>query len=530
MPYYSKNIYSNPTYYTIADNESPFTYIDGASNQQQHYEKNASEQTESQFDKEQLPFNIDDLVPPNQLVLQKQYQQQQYQQQQQQQQYQQQQYQQQPINVMQNNGNTDSMEALSSHNLVLQNLVNSSSAYNPQGSFTTWNNPRQIQQEIPCNPEIHLMHYCEQICLRYKLLISSIFFYFCLVHNVSNEMQFDVNDGFNQITCSIDTLIQNNVILQEACKGLSLKQIYQVVFNYLLDSRFKEGQCHNTISSEAATVNSYQTLNSLLSPSPSEESQLHSGTMVHWRGVTENNDFGVSSLIVSDNEAGVNSSTDEPLVSRFYLPTKCKPFNPDTSDFPLKKDEPKWKCMVKGCHTTYSRRRDLWSKHIYTNHFGYGTIFYTCSIDPNHRGVQQTTHREETYQNHLKNCWKKWKDQHHKAYANMIEPPEHLYFVTRPVVETFCCGFKGCSYRASTEKELKEHVFNRHDHYMLKVVIYVSCFPMLLVYKFALSRVARLNEHLRFASGHFLVVVARDNLLNLKWHASHQIAAVLKTI
>ena len=121
------------------------------------------------------------------------------------------------------------MEALSSHNLVLQNFVNSSSnndchsgthvrnflfvnikhiipfsllfdspackiiliiilepnsrklfffktAYNPQGSFTTWNNPLQIQQEIPCNPQIHLMHYYEKICLRYKLLISSIFF------------------------------------------------------------------------------------------------------------------------------------------------------------------------------------------------------------------------------------------------------------------------------------------------------------------------------------------------------------------
>ncbi|KAG2216923.1 hypothetical protein INT45_003186 [Circinella minor] len=413
MPYYSKNIYSNPTYYTIPDNESPFTYIGGASNQQQHYDKNASEQTESQFDKEQLPFNIDDLVPPNQLVLQKQYQQQQYQQQQyqqqqyqqqqyqqqQQQQYQQQQYQQQPINIMQNNGNTDSMEALSFHNLVFQNLVNSSSAYNSQGSFTTWNNPLQIQQEIP--------------------------------------------------------------FLQEACKDLSLKQAYQVAFNYILNSRFKEeGQRHNTISSEAATVNGHQTFNSLLSPRSSESQLLHFGTMEHWRNVTENNDFGVSSLIVSDNEAGVNGST----VSRFYLPTKCKPFNPDTSNFPLKKDESKWKCMVKGCHTTYSRGRDLWSKHIYTNYFGYRTIFYTCSIDPNHRGVQQKVQRKESYQNHVKNCWMKWKDLHPKAYASMTKAPEHLHSFVIPIVETFCYGFKGCSYRTSTEKELKEHVFNQHDH------------------------------------------------------------------
>ncbi|KAG2216922.1 hypothetical protein INT45_003185 [Circinella minor] len=418
---YSEDIYSSLTYLDIANtNESPSTYIGGTSNQQQNYDNDVLERTESQLSKEQLYFDLDDLVSPNQLQYQQQQQQsnsqyqQQYQQQhqkyQQYQQQQQQQYQQQPIDRMQNSRSTDSVEALSSHNLVLQNFVNSSSnndcqsAYNPQGNFTTWNNPLQIQQEIP--------------------------------------------------------------FLQEACKDLSLKQAYQVAFNYILNSRFKEeGQRHNTISSEAATVNGHQTFNSLLSPRSSESQLLHFGTMEHCKNLTGNIDLSVPLPVMSDNEAGA----DKTVLIKFGPQTNCESFNPAENA----KDTSKFTCMVGGCsNKAYSRSRELWSRHILTKHFNYGTIIYTCSIDPNHAGVIRTASRKEACLNHLKNCWKKWKLTHHKNYSNMTSPPEHLYSVAKLIVGKFWCDFKDCIYNSSTEEELEEHVFDQHDYVNKKGATY----------------------------------------------------------
>ncbi|KAI7854335.1 hypothetical protein BDC45DRAFT_585464 [Circinella umbellata] len=334
---------------------------------------------------------------------------------------------------MQNSRNTDSVEALSSHSLILQNFVNSSSnndchsAYNPQGSFTTWNNPLQIQQETP----------------------------FC---NVSNVMQFDNNDTLDQITRLISIFIQNNVVLQETCKDLSLKQAYQVAFNYILNSRFKEeGQRHNTTSPEAATVNGHQTFNSLLSPRSSESQLLHSGTMEHCKNLTGNVDLSVPLPVMSDNKAGADKTVEIKIGPQ----ADCKSFNPAENA----KDTSKFTCIVRGCpNKPYSRIRELWSRHILTKHFNYGTIIYTCSIDPNHAGVIQTTPRKEAYLNHLKSCWEKWKLTRHQEYSNMTSPPEHLYSVAKLVVGKFWCGFKGCIYSSSKEEELEKHVFDQHNY------------------------------------------------------------------
>ena len=126
-------------------------------------------------------------------------------------------------------------------------------------------------------------------------------------------------------------------------------------------------------------------------------------------------------------------------------------------------DMPKWKCIYSNCSKEYSRSDDFWSRHIFTEHFGYGEIVYECSIDPKHKDVKRTTCRRETVKKHFEKCWERCKHQHHEAYAHMIEPPEHLCSVLIHDVEEYRCRFEGCCYETSTENELRTHVFDQHD-------------------------------------------------------------------